>query len=165
MKRIMSHKYATLVIALLVLSEIGQAQNLPDAPSVTVGSFPSVQVGTLAVISPSQSGGAAVSGKWPWIDMNVADTTYWNSTFALVGSTVLNVEMTARCSQQGTCLTYIAPHASRARLYAYTLPTDAALSYLAYRLKPKTHLWALPQLMFTGANLFSAGRSYARIQH
>jgi hypothetical protein len=160
----MPHKYFVVVIALLLQSGIGLAQDLPEAPSVTMG-FPSSQVGSTSAVSrPSNFGEVAIAAKRPWIDMKIADSTYWASTFALVGSTIVNVEMTARCSEQGTCLTQIAPSSSRVKLYAYTLPTDVALSYLAYRLKGKTRLWALPQMIFTAANLFSAGRSYGRIQ-
>lgn len=161
----MIHKYLIAVIALLLLSEIGFAQNLPDAPGVSVGSFPSGQSeNTFGPSTPSKSRDYAVAAKKPLIDLNVADSVYWDSTFALVGSTVVNVEMTARCSEEHTCLTWITNTPSRGRLYAYTLPVDAALSYLAYKLKGKTHLWAMPQMTFTAANLFSAGRSYGRIQ-
>jgi hypothetical protein len=111
---------------------------------------------------------AAPAARRPWIDPYVADFAYWDSTFALVGTTVLNVEMTARCSERGTCLTWIASGSAAGsthlRLYAYTLPADAAFSYLAYRLKPKHKWWMVPNALVTAANLFSAGRSYGRLQ-
>jgi hypothetical protein len=158
-------KHIIAVVILLLLSELAFAQNLPDAPSAAVGSFPSGQGGsTFGPSTSSKSGDYAVAAKKPLIDLNIADSAYWDSTFALVGSTVVNVEMTARCSEQHTCLTWITNTPSRGRLYAYTLPVDVALSYLAYKLKGKTHLWALPQMTFTAANLFSAGRSYGRLQ-
>jgi hypothetical protein len=166
MENNMIRKYLTTAITLLLLSAIGFAQNLPDAPNVAESTFPSAKTNTFAGSTPTVSRDYAAAAKKPWIDLNVADATYWDSTLALVGSTVVNVEITARCSKEHTCLTWIANTPSRGQLYAYTLPVDGALSYLAYKLKGKgkTGLWMLPQMTFTAANLFSAGRSYGRIQ-
>ncbi len=155
-------KITLIVILFLLLRGSGSAQNFPDAPSATTGAFPSAGEANEEVHRVSQSG-APPSARKPWIDPTVADATYWGTTFGLVGATIVNVEMTARCSEQHTCLTEIAPGSSRVRLYAYTLPTDAALSYLTYKLKSKTRLWMLPDALFTAANVFSAGRSYGRI--
>jgi hypothetical protein len=160
----------SIIIALFLLSGIALAQDdLPDAPSVAVGSFPaSVNGGMGARPTPSTSM-QPVAAKGPWIDPQVADGAYWGYSSALLGSTILNVEMTARCSERGTCLTWIfngsSAGAARLRLYAYTLPTDAAISYLAYTLKRKNKKWwAVPSALLTAANLFSAGRSYSRLE-
>ncbi len=154
----MFHKYPTTIVVLLSLSIGGIAQNLPDAPSTTLGNVSSNGIESKPVIK-----GAAPAGRGPWLDM--ADSRYWAATTALFGTTIVNVEMTARCAEQRTCLTEIAPGSNRAKLYAYTLPTDVALSILAYKLKSRSRwLWALPPLAFTAANLFSAGRSYGRIR-
>jgi len=157
-----TRKIALIVILFLLLRGSGSAQNFPDAPSATTGTFLSAGEANAGVHRVSQSG-APPSATKPWIDPTVADATYWGTTVGLAGSTIVNVEMTARCSEQHTCLTEIAPGSSRVRLYAYTLPTDAALSYLTYKLKSKTRLWMLPDALFTAANVFSAGRSYGRI--
>lgn len=164
-RRISRRSYAP-VIALFLLTAFGVAQDLPDSPGVTVGVFTSNRVAASSTTNrPSLSGGAAPAGKGPWIDFRIADISYWNSTAALVGTTIANVELTSRCAEQRTCLTEIAPNTTRGRLYLYTLPTDLALSYISYRLKGRgVHGWWLPQVMFAGANLFSAGRSYGRIK-
>jgi hypothetical protein len=108
------------------------------------------------------------AAKGPLINPEIADDPYLGYMSAMWGSTILNVEMTARCSARGTCLTWIASGSAsgstRGKLYAYTLPTDAALTYLTYKLKAKTRWWVLPPVLVTAANLFSAGRSYGRLQ-
>jgi hypothetical protein len=160
----------SIIVALFILSGIALAQDLPDAPSVAVGSFPIAANGNAAAVPSSSSTYVAPpAAKGPWIDPQVADGAYWSYSSALLGSTILNVEMTARCSQRGSCLTWILDGASagsaRLQLYAYTLPTDAAVSYLAYVLKRRnSKWWVVPPALFTAANFFSAGRSYSRLQ-
>lgn len=156
----MSYKFITILIAPVLLIGMGVAQDLPDAPSVARNSFPSAAAGitsTTTVETPAAARG-------PLVDLTIADSSYWGATFGLVSTTIVNVELTARCSERHTCLTWIANGPSRIELYAYTLPTDVALSYLTYKLKRKTRLWILPDALFTAANLFSAGRSYDRLQ-
>ncbi len=209
---IMKRRICFLVmVAFFFASKVGYAQDLPDAPSVTVGTFPSagswmksewakskksgavsvaveapridphvpdapkVTVGTFPSAEPwvksewvrsKKSGEVPVAAEAPPIDPHVADASYWAATTALATTTVANVELTARCQEEGTCLTWINPGkgSDRGRLYAYTIPSNFALDYLAYKLKGKTRLWILPQMAFTAANLFSAGRSYGRIE-
>jgi hypothetical protein len=166
MENNMPRKHSTVIIALLLLTAFGVAQELPDAPGVTVGVFPPNGLANRSNVSKSSIlRGAPPAGKGPWIDPTIADANYWHSTAALFGSTIINVEMTARCSEEHTCLTQISPGSARAKLYLYTLPADVGLSYLAYRLKGRgSHWWSVPQVVFTAANLFSAGRSYGRVQ-
>lgn len=163
-----SHKHFLLPLILLTSFGVSLAQNLPDAPSVAVSTFPAATGSSLSGPNSSSYQGAAPSAKAPFIDLQIADSAYWDYTAALTGSTILNVEMTARCSERGTCLTWIAAGSAegstRLRLYAYTLPADAAISWLTYKLKRKTRLWILPPALVTAANLFSAGRSYGRLQ-
>jgi hypothetical protein len=161
----------SIMIMLLVLSGIGFAQDLPDAPSVAVGAFPTaLNANPPAMGTSSTTYIAPPAAKGPWIDPQIADGAYWSYTSALVGSTALNVEMTARCSERGTCLTWIfggtSAGSARLRLYAYTLPADAAISYLAYTMKRKgkSKWWVLPPALVSAANLFSAGRSYSRLE-
>lgn len=160
-------KLIIVVTLLLLFAGIGFAQDLPDSPGVVVGSF---SPGPNPSPRSSSSGATQTppAAKRPFIDPQVADDPYWEFTGALLGATILNVEMTARCSERGTCLTWIASGSAsgstRLKLYAYTLPADAAVSFLAYKLKGKTRLWVLPQALATAANLFSAGRSYGRLQ-
>jgi hypothetical protein len=158
-----------LLIAVLTLSSVGAfSQEVPNAPS-TASSFPQAEVIPATLGNGRRASEPPVAAKGPWIDPYVADDAYWSYTFALLGSTILNVEMTARCSERGTCLTWFAAGAAsgstRAELYTFTLPTDAAISYFAYRLKSrKSRWWVLAPALATAANLFSAGRSYGRIQ-
>lgn len=149
----------TTIILLLLLTGVGIAQELPDAPGVQVGTFPSPKS-----LTKFSKNGAPVAAQRPLVDPTIADSAYWTSTGALFATTFVNVEMTARCVEQHTCLSSIAPNASRGRLYAYTLPTDGLLSFLSYKLKSKRRWWALPELTFTTGNLFSAGRSYGRLR-
>jgi hypothetical protein len=160
----MSCKYIPALLTLLLFGAAVAAQELPDAPSVAVGSFPAAASMNVASSSSASTSGALPAAKKPWIDPTVADAPYWGATFALVSTTIVNVEMTARCSEQHLCLTYFASGASRLDLYAYTLPVDAAVSYLTYKMKKKNRLWILPDALISAANLFSAGRSYDRLE-
>jgi hypothetical protein len=161
----MSERHLSVLITLLLLGGLSVAQSLPDAPgisdtpAITVGSFPPAQQ-----VGHPFNHGAIAAAEGPLIEPTVADAHYWASTLALVGTTIANVELTARCSERHTCLTEISPGSTRATLYAYTLPTDLILSCVSYKLKKTTRWWMVPQLVFTGANLFSAGRSYGRLQ-
>jgi hypothetical protein len=152
--------FGVIATAVLFVSQFGFAQDLPDSPSVTMGLFPSIE----SANKTNKRNIPAPAGRGPFIDGDVADLSYWSSTAALFATTIVNVEMTARCSREHTCMTAIDSGIGRGRMYAYTLPTDFLVSYLAYRLKPKTHLWIVPQIALTGGNLFSAGRSYGRIR-
>lgn len=154
----MPHRCSTVIAVLLSLSGFTLAQSFPDAPSATS----SVPSSTLVASKPKTSG-AWAAARGPWLDTRNADVSYWNSTAALFGTTILNVELTARCAEQHTCLTSIAPYSTRGELYAYTLPTDVALSILSLKLKNGHRWWMIPQVTFTAGNLFSAGRSYGRL--
>jgi hypothetical protein len=161
--------YLLVMIALLMTAGVGlaQDQNLPDAPGVAVGSFPSAPTWSKsALATTTRAGGVPVDARAPWIDPRIADSAYWSATAALGGSTIANVELTVRCEAAGTCLTWLngVKQSDRGRLYAYTLPSNVALDYLAYKMKGKTRFWILPQMAFTVANVFSAGRSYGRLQ-
>ena len=149
----------TTIVLLSSLSRFGLAQSPPDAPSAQVDVAPSTSFQT-----SYRNDGPAAPARRPWLDPMTADSTYWATTGGLFSTTFVNVEMTARCAEQHTCLTGIATGSSRLKLYAYTLPADIALSYLTYKLKPTKRWWAVPDLIFTAANLFSAGRSYDRIR-
>jgi hypothetical protein len=155
----MRHTHPGIVIAFLLLSGLAVAQDLPDAPSATAGDFSSA-----AFLNRPVMTGASVAATAPRINPNILDAAYWTSTSALVGTTITNVELTTRCAEKHTCLTSIAPGSTRLKLYAYTLPTDALLSYATYELKARTHWWPVPDLVFTAANIFSAGRSFGRVE-
>jgi hypothetical protein len=155
--RLRRSTFAVIATSILFVSQLGLAQQLPDAPSFTLGLFPSMK-------SENQRSIPAAAVRAPFIDGHAADLSYWSSTAALFATTIVNVELTARCSREHTCMTSIDPGVGRGQMYAYTLPTDFLVSYLAYRLKPKTRLWIVPQIALTGGNLFSAGRSYGRIR-
>jgi hypothetical protein len=150
-------------ITLLLWGGIATAQILPDAPSVATGAFPSPAIESGQTVVNASKPGAVPAARGPWIDPKVADLNYWGATSALLGTTILNVDLTARCASQRTCLTWLASDSTKRDLYLYTLPTDAALSYLTYKLKAKRRWWILPDAVFTAANIFSAGRSYGRL--
>jgi hypothetical protein len=155
------HRKSILIIALL-LCGVATAQNFPDAPGVSSSTSTSA-TGSQATFENASQSGAPAAARKPWIDPKTADLNYWGATSALLGTTVLNVELTARCANQHTCLTFIASSSTERDLYLYTLPTDAALSYLTYKLKAKKRWWILPDAIVSAANIFSAGRSYGRL--
>jgi hypothetical protein len=155
----MSHTHPSIVIAFLLLSGLAFAQDLPDAPSAAAGNFAPAKFESRPVMT-----GASAAAIAPRINPDVLDAAYWTTTSALVSTTVVNVELTTRCAEQRTCLTSIAPGSTRVKLYAYTLPTDALLSYATYKLKARTRWWPLSDLIFTAANVFNAGRSFGRAE-
>jgi hypothetical protein len=84
-------------------------------------------------------------------EQRVADRQYWTLVAFTAGSAVLDGETTIR-GLQATGRREMNPllgsHPDRARFYATVGATDAAMSYLAYRLKRGGHdkLWKLPLL-------------------
>jgi hypothetical protein len=81
----------------------------------------------------------------------VADRQYWTLVAFTAGSAVLDGETTIRGLQtpgRREMNPLLGSHPDRARFYATVGATDAAFSYLAYRLKRGGHdkLWKLPLL-------------------
>lgn len=147
-----------MAIAVLAFGSLRvvHAQGLPDAPHISRASPQRDTRRFHREIPPT-------AARQPWFDTREIDSSYWASTTALIGATVLNVELTAHCSEQGTCL-HVIGNKSRATLYAYTLPVDVIVSLVSLHFKSNNKAWYLPQALLTGASMFSAGRSYGRLR-
>jgi len=81
----------------------------------------------------------------------VADRQYWSLVAFTAGTAVLDGETTIHGLQtpgRREMNPLLGSHPDRARFYATVGATDAAMSYLAYRLKRGSHdkLWKLPLL-------------------
>jgi hypothetical protein len=75
---------------------------------------------------------------------------------ALLGSTIANVEMIARC-RPSSCQAVPDAIRSRGALYGIGIPVTLGVSYISYRLKRNgTKLWILPVALFTAGNIVYA---------
>jgi len=84
-------------------------------------------------------------------EQRVADRQYWTLVAFTAGSAIMDGETTVRGLQtpgRREMNPLLGSHPDRARFYATVGATDAALSYLAYRLKRGGHdkLWKVPLL-------------------
>ena len=131
-----------LLVLVMMLGTMGWAGDLPDAPSATGKQEKPVV--------PAHAGSLAPA--------DVGDAQYWTMSGALVAATVANVELSSRCIQQRTCMTF-SPVERRRSLYAIALPVDAGLMLLSYKLKADEHKW-----WFVPISLFTAGHSYSAIR-
>jgi hypothetical protein len=137
--------------------------NLPDAPSATKadtstgGPTPSP-----AIKKESQGAPVAASGGPLWVDRSVADRKYLILNGAMFSASFANAELTLHClSQHASCNDVPPSLKSRAAIYGIGIPADLGVAYLTYCLKRKhNHMWYVPAVAVTGANLFFAYRAY-----
>jgi hypothetical protein len=128
----------------LVLSaSMSTAEPMISAPEPIVSSAPQ------PLVSSSRSGlriAPPVAG-----EQRIADRQYWTLVAFTAGSAIMDGETTIRGLQtpgRREMNPLLGSHPDRARFYTTVGATDAALSYLAYRLKRGGHdkLWKLPLL-------------------
>jgi hypothetical protein len=85
-----------------------------------------------------------------------AGATFLAANGALLGSTIANVEMIARC-RPSSCQSVPDAIRSRGALYGIGIPSSLAVSYVSYRLKRSgTKVWILPVVAFTAGNIVYA---------
>jgi len=94
-------------------------------------------------------------------EQRVADRQFWTLVAFTAGSAVLDGETTIHGLQtpgRRELNPLLGSHPDRARFYATVGVTDAALSYLAYRLKGSGHdkLWKMPLLGASSVHLGGA---------
>jgi hypothetical protein len=160
------HSTVELLAAKLDESPATSASNeaLPDAPSATTPDAPSASpTPSPAVKNQSHYGAppAAVGGPLG-VDRTVADRNYLLFTGAMLGSSVMNAELTVRClDKHAACNDVPQALKSRAALYGIGIPADLAISYLTYYMKKKhSRIWYTPSALVTGANVFLGVRAY-----
>jgi hypothetical protein len=94
-------------------------------------------------------------------EQRAADRQFWTMVAFTAGSAVLDGETTMRGLQtpgRRELNPLLGSHPNRARFYATVGTTDAALAYIAYRLKRSGHnkLWKMPLLGAGTAHLGGA---------
>jgi hypothetical protein len=127
----------------VLTASISAAEPMVSAPEPIVSSAPE------PLVSSSRSAiriAPQVAG-----ERRVADRQYWTLVALTAGSAVLDGETTVRGLQtpgRREMNPLLGSHPDRARFYATVGATDAALSFLAYRLKRSGHdkLWKMPLL-------------------
>ncbi len=100
-------------------------------------------------------------------EQRFADRQFWTMVAFTAGSAVLDGETTIRGLQtpgRRELNPLLGSHPDRARFYATVGVTDAALAYLAYRLKRSGHdkLWKMPLL---GASSVHLGGAINNLQY
>jgi hypothetical protein len=77
----------------------------------------------------------------------------------LLGSTIANAEMIARC-RPSACQAVPDAIRSRGALYGIGIPASLGISYISYRLKRGgTKLWIVPVALFTAGNIVYAAHA------
>jgi len=85
--------------------------------------------------------------------------TFWIANSVMMGSSLVNAELIARCPAS-RCLSVPDAIRSRAALYGIAVPASAAITYIAYRLKKSGNKWwYLPVAAVTGANVVYAAHA------
>ena len=141
------------------------SEALPDAPSATTSDASNAGSSTPSPVVKNESRygapPAAVGGPLG-VDRSVADRHYFLFTGAMVGSSIVNAELTVRClNKHASCNDVPRALQSRAALYGIGIPADLAISYLTYYMKRKhSHIWYAPSALVTGANVFVGVRAY-----
>jgi hypothetical protein len=78
---------------------------------------------------------------------------------ALLGSTIANAEIIARC-RPTACQAIPGAIRSRGALYGIGIPASLGISYLSYRIKRAgSRLWIVPVAVFTAGNVSYAGHA------
>jgi hypothetical protein len=152
--------------AKLVESPVVSANNeseLPDAPSATKPDNSTADpTSSPAIKRESQGAPPAAMGGPLWVDRSVADRKYLMFTGGMFAASVANGELTLHClNQHASCNDVPSSLKSRAAIYGIGIPAELGVAYLTYCLKRKhNHMWYLPAVAVTGANIFFAYRAY-----
>ena len=160
-----SYWAVTLSVSLGILSGVARAQQAPvlsasvaTAEAMISAPDPSPSSEPQPLVSSSRSAIRVVS---PVREHRVADRKFW-TLVAITGScAVLDGESTIHGLQapgRREMNPVLGSHPDRARFYATVGVTDAAFSYLAYRLKRSGHdkLWKMPLFGASAAHISGA---------
>ncbi len=145
-----------LGLALGMASGVARAQQTPVLSASASASEPMISAPEPIVSSAPQplvsSSRSAIRIVPPTAgEQRVADRQFWTLVAFTAGSAVLDGETTIRGLQtpgRREMNPLLGSHPDRARFYATVGATDAAMAYLAYRLKRSGHdkLWRMPLL-------------------
>jgi hypothetical protein len=145
--------------------EATHESELPDAPSAARPDASAGEPAPSPVVKSTHGAPPAAMGGPLGVDRGVADWKYLSLTGAMFSASVVNVELTIRCLDQGTC-SYVPPSLrSRAALYGIGIPADLGVSYLTYYMKRKrSSIWYVPAALVTAANVYVGLHAYHRTQ-
>jgi len=123
--------------AVTLASAPGPSMPLPDAPSA----------------QPRRTS-APPSALGPIGNPEVKDKQFMLVNSVMFGSSMVNVELTARCINSGACTAVPGPLRSRGALYGLGLPIDLGVTVLGYHLKRSGHRWwFVPAAAVTAGNV------------
>jgi hypothetical protein len=155
-----------LTASLVEAGGIGGVSNeaeLPDAPSATRPDTSSGEPAASPVVKRESHGAppAAMGGPLG-VDRGVADRKYLAVTGAMFSASIANAELTLNCLKQHPfCNDVPASLKSRVALYGIGIPADLGVAYLTYYMKRKhSHIWYVPGVAVTAANIFFGVRAY-----
>jgi hypothetical protein len=146
----MSLTFCNISIAQTSSEVIQQSVVLPDAPSATVE-------------TPSQEGmppiKASLAPQSPREWSVDAGRKFWIANGVLLGSSILDAEMIARCAPS-RCQFVPDVIRSRTALYGIGISASVALGYLSYQFKRSGNKWwYVPMAAVSAANFLYAGHS------
>ena len=165
MARYRSNWAVVLGLALGMASGVARAQQTPVLTASATAAQPMISAPEPIVSTSQPQFSSSRSGLRivPPVagERRVADRQFWTMVAFTAGSAVLDGESTIRGLQtpgRREMNPLLGSHPNRARFYATARATDAALAYLAYRLKRSGHnkMWKLPLLGAGSAHLGGA---------
>src|SRR5437588_1044030 len=121
----------------VTLAAAGPSMPLPDAPS-----------------AQPRRASAPPSALGPIANPEVKDKQFMLVNSVMFGSSMVNVELTARCINSGACTAVPGPLRSRGALYGLGLPIDRGVTVLGDHLKRSGHRWwFVPAAAVTAGNV------------
>jgi hypothetical protein len=130
-------------------SGVTEESSLPDAPSVVAA-----QETQQAAVSPAVERSVAQHPTAP--TKATLDSSFLVANSFLLGSTIANAEMIARC-RPSACQAVPDGIRQRGQLYAIGIAASLGVTYVSYHLKKNgTGLWILPVALFTVGNVVYA---------
>lgn len=143
------------------------ASDYPSAPSATLNmsSWSGQQQGAEPAVSGSKRTTVPTEIRGGEKSPNVVDWQYTSVMGAMFTSSIVNVELTNKCLDQGTCSWVPDAFQSRAAMYGAGIPAEIGIAYLSYKLKEHGHKWwYVPAVAVTAMNAYVAYHASTRIR-
>ena len=136
-------------------SAVQLRDNLPDAPSAVAQNAAQQEPTTAVAVPVEQSTRTPVRAP----ANTTVGPTFLIANGLLLGSTIANAEMIARC-RPTACQAVPDAIRSRGALYGIGIPSSLAASYISYRLKRGgTRMWIVPVVVLTAGNIVYAAHA------
>jgi hypothetical protein len=151
----LSMKQVLLLIAVLtVIAAPVLAQTSAPATTVAVAGDPRMALPDAPAPSTNRPPSVAAVGRPTFGGEQVIDREFVIGNSVMLGSTIANIELTARCMESGACSAVPNHLKNRERLYVVGLPANLGVGVLGYYLKRGGHRWwFVPAALITTGNV------------